>query len=613
MKKLVSLVACLLPLVALADNAIVGNLRPVQGSIETYLVEWESWTQAHDNYANVSWSVAGGTLVGADKHSVVILWDTAPNNQDIVGGIEVYEDLGGQSGSAALDVVNPNASSSKFCEGALGQPAALVDFGSGPNPGPALPVGATTYLYNPSCAISPNEYTRTNSSVACRANWHGIPSDHTPGDSNGYFLMVDANESLGEFYRTTVQGLTSSFRYEFSAWVGNLVNVEVADWQDPSIQFELHSGGTVIASSANITVPFTSQFAWRKVGFMFDLPVGVTSLDVVVVNRHGEHNGNDLVLDDIAFAPCLPPIVASFQSGIVVDKAHVCTRGSVSLHGWWPSSSPYSSPAFQWQRSYDKGDSWHDIPGATSLAASYSEPSAGIFQYRLKAFEAANPYQSMVSNSLTHFVQRMVVEPMREPWLSCNGSSISRLLIPKFSLEFADPFRPQSPSFNWSPGTYLSSTTAQVPTLSLPALGAPPAPTDPPAPAVVHEYMLTVADSVSGCSGAAPQIIEQRNPRKVAVPSAFSPDGNGINDLFRPLNIEDYPGSRFWVFNRWGENIFYSEGRTLLDFSWDGTYQGEHQPVGTYVWRVQLSDCHDNIINGSSGGSLPYGNVTLIR
>ncbi|WP_163998794.1 gliding motility-associated C-terminal domain-containing protein [Pyxidicoccus caerfyrddinensis] len=612
MKHLLLLISCLLSFPSLADNIVTGNTRVQQGAVETYFVQWPYWDSTYERYANVTWSASNGTVLASDRQSATIQWNTAENNSDLQGTVEVYEDLGSQSGGLAVELLNTNTSESEFCNGILGPPAVAEDFGSGGNPGPPLTGGSTTYTYNPSCAISPDQYTNTNSSVGCRSLWHGIPEDHTPNDTNGYFLMVDADDRRGEFYRTTVSGLTSAFQYEFSAWVGNLINT--SGFQEPRVRFEVYApGGGLLGTSGDIVIPFTSTFQWQRVGFMFDLPQGVTDVQVAIVNRNQSNSGNDLVIDDISFAPCYPSIIASFQNGVVVDRAHTCNNGSVNLYSWWPSTVPFTSPSFQWQRSPDNGATWGNIPGATSVTTAHTEPTPGIYQYRILSYETSNPSQSVVSNPLTYFVQRMVVVPKTYRLYSCNGSAASGSLPASYYLEFADPSVSQNFTFNWSPSTYLSNTASALPYATLPSAGSTPPPNGPPAPPINYSYMLTVTNTNYGCSASSPQTVAHHNPRKVYVPNAFTPDGDGLNDYFRPINLEDYPESEFWVFNRWGQEVFYSQGPTQQAYSWNGTFNGTPQPGGVFAWRVSMSGCWGNLYNATTGDNRPSGTVTLIR
>jgi len=157
-------------------------------------------------------------------------------------------------------------------------------------------------------------------------------------------------------------------------------------------------------------------------------------------------------------------------------------------------------------------------------------------------------------------------------------------------------------TFNWSPGTYLSSTTIANPTITLPALTPPNPPNPPnPPPPVNYLYTLTVQNIEYGCIAANTQTVAHTNPRKVYLFSAFTPDNDGINDYFRPLNIQDYTlfGAEFWIYNRWGEVVFHkTEGVTLLDWSWNGKVGNIPQETGIYAWRLKIPGCPWNYSAG---------------
>ena len=70
------------------------------------------------------------------------------------------------------------------------------------------------------------------------------------------------------------------------------------------------------------------------------------------------------------------------------------------------------------------------------------------------------------------------------------------------------------------------------------------------------------------------------NKVKVHVPTAFTPNGNNVNDRLRPLgNIGriDY----FRVYNRWGAIVFLTN---IIGDGWDGRYKGVLQASDTYTW-----------------------------
>lgn len=89
----------------------------------------------------------------------------------------------------------------------------------------------------------------------------------------------------------------------------------------------------------------------------------------------------------------------------------------------------------------------------------------------------------------------------------------------------------------------------------------------------------------------------------VYVPNAFTPNGDGGNDFFKPVlnNVGDE--FELLIFNRWGEVIFETNDR--FDY-WDGTYQGKDAKDGTYIWRIIYADLEGNKAE-------LMGHVTILR
>jgi gliding motility-associated-like protein len=91
---------------------------------------------------------------------------------------------------------------------------------------------------------------------------------------------------------------------------------------------------------------------------------------------------------------------------------------------------------------------------------------------------------------------------------------------------------------------------------------------------------------------------------RIDVPSAFTPNGDGLNDFFGPLNAIKADQLIFRVYNRWGNLIF--ETRDWLK-GWDGKYKAIEQESATYVWRLSY-------INRDTKKSVELkGTVQLIR
>jgi gliding motility-associated-like protein len=101
-----------------------------------------------------------------------------------------------------------------------------------------------------------------------------------------------------------------------------------------------------------------------------------------------------------------------------------------------------------------------------------------------------------------------------------------------------------------------------------------------------YTVTLVVADSL-GCTDTAMQKIDVLKTCFIAVPGAFTPNGDGVNDYLYPLNALKAVDLQFRVYNRWGQMVF--ETTNWLD-KWDGTMGGHPQPSGVYVWTLGYTD-----------------------
>jgi gliding motility-associated-like protein len=95
---------------------------------------------------------------------------------------------------------------------------------------------------------------------------------------------------------------------------------------------------------------------------------------------------------------------------------------------------------------------------------------------------------------------------------------------------------------------------------------------------------------------------------EVYVPNAFSPNGDGINDVLRPMissqvQITSYS---FKVYDRWGTEVFTSAN---LDDGWDGMLKSLPLPMGVYIYFVQFEYMDDR----GGGSDLLTGDIMLMR
>ncbi len=146
-------------------------------------------------------------------------------------------------------------------------------------------------------------------------------------------------------------------------------------------------------------------------------------------------------------------------------------------------------------------------------------------------------------------------------------------------------------AYNWSPPDYLSSATIPNPVALFPLN------------AEDIRYKL-VAYTDEGCKDSAFLSIRVfKTVPTVFVPTAFTPNNDGRNDLLRPIAAGMKSIELFNIYNRWGQLLFSTR---INGHGWDGNVNGQSQAVGTYVWMVKATD-----YTGKS--YFQKGTVTLIR
>ena len=159
---------------------------------------------------------------------------------------------------------------------------------------------------------------------------------------------------------------------------------------------------------------------------------------------------------------------------------------------------------------------------------------------------------------------------------------------------YATPLSPTitnftNPVYNWTPSTGLSCTNCADPSATVAA------------PTV---YYLTVSDSLNTKCAVTDSIwFLLKGP--LVMPDAFSPNGDGKNDLFGPVSHTYVVVKEFRIYNRWGQLVHNS-----TDY-WDGKFDGKEQPSGTYIYYIE-GTYFDPATNSTQTGK-EEGAVTLLR
>lgn len=131
----------------------------------------------------------------------------------------------------------------------------------------------------------------------------------------------------------------------------------------------------------------------------------------------------------------------------------------------------------------------------------------------------------------------------------------------------------------------------------------------------LHEFPLNstsnygvylVAYSELGCTDTAKIVIQVTEELIFYVPNAFTPDGDEYNNVFQPVFTSGFDPYDFsaTIYNRWGEILWQSFDSNA---GWDGTYNGEPVPQGSYTWQIEFKTADTDERKSYSG------HVTILK
>ena len=123
---------------------------------------------------------------------------------------------------------------------------------------------------------------------------------------------------------------------------------------------------------------------------------------------------------------------------------------------------------------------------------------------------------------------------------------------------------------------------------------------------IIDGGLYSVSINNNGCGIKDSVLIKTYCPFKFFVPNSFTPNGDGLNDIFYAYgdNIVDF---KLLIFDRWGVQIFETND---INIGWDGKYKNEYVQIDVYVWKAYYS------VNDESNNIEKYqkvGIVSLIR
>ena len=256
-----------------------------------------------------------------------------------------------------------------------------------------------------------------------------------------------------------------------------------------------------------------------------------------------------LLCSHIALTKFMQPLP---DANIKADFSYLvkCDSGYVRFIN---NSIPQNNPG--WQFTWDFGD------GGTSndLNPKHFYNTTGNYTVKLKL----NSNVNCIADSITQTI---------------NITSISITASPDQTIQYGGPVQlfvngPIGATYIWSPGTWLNNAQSATPTAR-------------PLRDIV--YTVTGTDNI-GCKAKDSVTLHVLAPvfNDIYMPSAFTPNNDGINDVMKPTLGERFTLKEFSIYDRWGQKVFTTSQKGE---GWNGKINGVLENSGVYIWMIEAVD-----------------------
>lgn len=257
----------------------------------------------------------------------------------------------------------------------------------------------------------------------------------------------------------------------------------------------------------------------------------------------------------------IPAVFANPSANFSVDDATICENDVVTFSGTG------STDITNWNWDFGNGTG-NNIP-------LFSRPynSAGDYEVKLTV-QNAGGCKAVIASQLIKVASTPELDAGPDIFIRPGQtSSIAAGII-----------NPSAYDFLWTPSTALSATNILNPVTY-----------------AVNDilYKITAIHKLNGCTDT--DSVWVKMVTTIYVPNAFTPNKDGLHDVWRIPALAGYPNSTVTIYNRYSQKIYEAKGNGR---PWDGTYKGAAQPIGAYVYIIQP---------GEPGMDIIKGTVTIIR
>jgi gliding motility-associated-like protein len=280
--------------------------------------------------------------------------------------------------------------------------------------------------------------------------------------------------------------------------------------------------------------------------------VGTYPVKLVVTSKDGCKDSTTKILTDVN-----PQPLSNFD----VNPIAVCLGAAITFSD---RSNPLSHTITGWFWNFGDGQT------ASAQQATHTYKQAGSFDAKLFYTTSKGCNSDTMSKPVTVHPYPVVNAGPDLVVLEGGQTTINATATGSSSFVYA-----------WTPVTYLSNPLILKPITK---------------PSTDISYLLTVTGT-GGCVSSDDVFVKVLLAPEI--PTAFSPNGDGINDVWNIKYISSYPGAVIQVFDRYGKQVFISTGYST---PWDGKINGKNVPLGVYYY----------VIDPKNGRKPTNGSVTIV-
>lgn len=294
------------------------------------------------------------------------------------------------------------------------------------------------------------------------------------------------------------------------------------------------------------------------VGGKYSIRLNIGTDGNTVLNECAKETLEGSVLNFIAYDTVSPIIDYIISSSCIDDTLRVSNSGAGGVNKWaWRFDDGSSFSTRNLERVYSSGTKTVWLSVTNGICSDSSQLTLDFDKNRVKA---------------------LFVSP--------------KFVCPFDTAYFTDSSTGPVTSWLWSFGNGNFSNSKTPPYQFYPNLST------------LQEYTCKlVVSAANGCQDSISHTITVPGNCYIAVPTAFTPDGDGLNDFLYPLSAYKATGLSFKVYNRYGQLVWQTTDWTR---KWDGRINGSPQAAGTYVWHLSYTD--------EKGAPIKLqGTTTLIR